>query len=112
MLALCRYCDALKNHSYRYLPLSIPVKSIHRSQTLEVEYFEVLPKTMPILYGPDHDKPWVNTLRKIVHGRKSLFCNSMGIRDSNWDIIAQRPETPISMQGRRTTGCQHLYGGI
>jgi len=77
MLALCRNCDDLKNHSYRYLPLSIPVKSIHRGQTLEVEYFEVLPKTMPILSGPDHDKPWVNTLRKIVHGHDSLFSISM-----------------------------------
>ncbi len=73
MLALCRYCDDLKNHSYRYLPLSIPTKSIHSVQKLDVQYFEMLPKSMPILYGSDHDKPWVNTLRKIVHGRVSLF---------------------------------------
>jgi hypothetical protein len=73
MLALCRNCDELKQHSYRYLPLSIPNKSIHRAQKLDVEYSEVVPKTMPILYGPDHDKPWVNTLRRIVHGRNSLF---------------------------------------
>lgn len=65
--------DALKQHSYRYLPLSIPTKSIHRVQKLDVDYSEALPKTMPILYSPDHDKPWVNTLRKIVHGRGSLF---------------------------------------
>jgi hypothetical protein len=73
MLALCRNCDELKQHSYRYLPLSIPNKAIHRVQKLDVEYSEVVPKTMPILYGPDHDKPWVNTLRRIVHGRNSLF---------------------------------------
>ena len=73
MLALCRNCDALKNHSYRYLPLSVPGKSIHRVQKLDVEYAEALYKTMPILHGPDHDKPWVNTLRKIVHGHDSLF---------------------------------------
>ncbi len=79
MLALCRNCDALKQHSYRYRPLSVPNKSVLRVQKLEVEYSEVLPKTMPILYGPDHDKPWVNTLRKIVHGRDSLFSKSMGI---------------------------------
>jgi len=77
MLALCRNCDALKQHSYRYLPLSVPIKSVHRVQKLEVEYSEVFLKTMPILYGPDHDKPWVNTLRKIVHGRPSLFSRSM-----------------------------------
>ena len=73
MLALCRNCDDLKNHSYRYLPLSVPGKSIHRVQKLDVEYCEVLPKTMPILHGPDQDKSWVNTLRKIVHGHDSLF---------------------------------------
>jgi hypothetical protein len=73
MLALCRNCDELKQHSYRYLPLSIPNKAIHRVQKLDVEYSELVPKTMPILYGPDHDKPWVNTLRRIVHGRNSLF---------------------------------------
>jgi len=73
MLALCRNCDELKQHSYRYLPLSIPNKAIHRVQKLDVEYSEVVPKTMPILYGSDHDKPWVNTLRRIVHGRNSLF---------------------------------------
>jgi hypothetical protein len=77
MLALCRNCDALKQHSYRYLPLSIPTKSIRRVQKLVVEYSEVLYKTMPILHGPDHDKPWVNILRKIVHGRDSLFSRSM-----------------------------------
>jgi hypothetical protein len=77
MLALCRNCDVLKQHSYRYLPLSIPNKSVHRVQKLEVEYSEVLEKKMPILYGPDHDKPWVNNLRKIVHGRDSLFSRSM-----------------------------------
>ncbi len=73
MLALCRNCEALKQHSYQYLPLSIPNRSIHRVQKLDVEYSEVVPKPMPILYGPDHDKPWVNTLRRIVHGRHSLF---------------------------------------
>ena len=73
MLALCRNCDDLKNHSYRYLPLSVPGKSIHRVQKLDVEYAEALYKTMPILHGPDQDKPWVNTLRKIVHGHDSLF---------------------------------------
>ena len=73
MLALCRNCDELKQHSYRYLPLSVPNKSVHRVQKLDVEYSEVVPKPMPILYGPDHDKPWVNTLRRIVHGRHSLF---------------------------------------
>lgn len=77
MLALCRNCEELKQHSYRYLPLSIPNKSIHRVQKLDVEYSEVLYKTMPILYGPDHDKPWVNTLRRIVHDRHSLFSRSM-----------------------------------
>jgi hypothetical protein len=77
MLALCRNCEELKIHSYRYLPLSIPSKSIRRSQQLVVEYAEMLPKKMPILYGPDHDKPWVNTLRKIVHRRSSLFYSSM-----------------------------------
>lgn len=77
MLALCRNCDELKHHSYRYHPLSIPNKSTLRVQKLDVEYSEVLYKTMPILHGPDHDKPWVNTLRKIVHGRDSLFSRSM-----------------------------------
>ena len=77
MLALCRNSDALKHHSYQYLPLSVPNKSVHRVQNLDVEYSEVLYKTMPILYGSDHDKPWVNTLRKIIHGRDSLFSSSM-----------------------------------
>lgn len=79
MLALCRNCNALKYHSYQYLPLTIPYKNYHVAQKLDVEYSEMVPKTMPILYGPDHDKPWVNTLRKIVHGRNSLFSKSMGI---------------------------------
>jgi hypothetical protein len=77
MLALCRNCDALKQYSYRYYPLSVPTKSVHRVQKLDVEYSEVLYKTMPILHGPDHDKPWVNNLRKIVHGYVSLFPKSM-----------------------------------
>ena len=77
MLALCRNCDALKQHSYRYLPLVIPHKNNHVVQKLDVEYDEVVPKSMPIFYGPDHDKPWVNTLRKIVHGHDSLFFKSM-----------------------------------
>jgi len=77
MLALCRNCDALKQHTYRYFPLSIPAKSVHRVQKLDVEYSEVLYKSMPILHGPDHDKPWVNTLRMIVHGHDSLFSRSM-----------------------------------
>jgi hypothetical protein len=68
MLALCRHQDALRQHAYEYLPLTVPTKSIHGVQKLEVEYAETLPKSMPILYGPDHDKPWVNTLRRIVHG--------------------------------------------
>jgi hypothetical protein len=77
MLALCRNCEALKEHSYQYLSLSNPKKSVHRVQRLDVEYSEVLYKTMPILHGPDHDKPWVNTLRKFIHGRDSLFSRSM-----------------------------------
>ena len=77
MLALCRNCDALKHHAYRYLPLMVPHKNNHVTQKLDVEYSEVLYKTMPILHGPDHDKPWVNTLRKIVHGSGSLFSRSM-----------------------------------
>lgn len=77
MLALCRNCEALKQHSYHYLPLSVSSISIHRVQKLDVEYSEVLYKTMPILHGPDHDKPWVNNLRKIVHGHDSLFSRSM-----------------------------------
>jgi len=68
MLALCRHQDALRQHAYEYLPLAVPTKSIQRVQKLEVEYAETLPKSMPILYGPDHDKPWVNTLPRIVHG--------------------------------------------
>jgi hypothetical protein len=68
MLALCRHQDALRQHAYEYLPLTVPTKSIHGVQKLEVEYAETLPKSMPILYGSDHDKPWVNTLRRIVHG--------------------------------------------
>ncbi len=77
MLALCRNCEALKQHSYQYFPVTIPHKNNHVVQKLDVEYSEVLYKTMPILQGPDHDKPWVNNLRKIVHGCDSLFSRSM-----------------------------------
>jgi len=77
MLALCRNCDALKHHSYRYLPLSVPHKNNHVVLKLDVEYAEVLYKSMPILYGPDHDKPWVNNLRRFIHGHDSLFSRSM-----------------------------------
>ena len=77
MLALCRNCEALKQHSYQYFPLTISHKNNHVVQKLDVEYSEVLYKTMPILHGPDHDKPWVNNLRKIIHGRDSLFSRSM-----------------------------------
>jgi hypothetical protein len=77
MLALCRNCEALKQHSYQYFPLTIPHKNNHVVQKLDVEYSEVLYKTMPILHGPDHDKPWVNDLRKIIHGCDSLFSRSM-----------------------------------
>lgn len=73
MLALCQNCDALKQHSYQYFPLTIPHKNNHVVQKLDVEYSQGLYKSMPILYGPDHDKSWVNTLRRIVHGRHSLF---------------------------------------
>ncbi len=73
MLAFCRHCDTLKQHTYRYLPLSISRRSNHRTMNLAVEYGEVFPRSMLILYGPDHDKPWVNVLRKIVHDRTSLF---------------------------------------
>ncbi len=57
MLALCRNCEALKQHSYLYYPLSIPHKNNRVVLKLDVEYSEVLYKTMPILHGPDHDKP-------------------------------------------------------
>jgi hypothetical protein len=77
MLALCRNCDSLKHHSYQYYSLSVPHKNNHVVLKLNVEYSEVLYKTMPILHGPDHDKPWVNNLRKIVHGHDSLFSRSM-----------------------------------
>ena len=69
MLALCRYCDELKNHSYRYLPVQTHRSSYHRSQNLEVEYSEVLEKSLPIFYGPDQDKPWVRSLHRLIHGR-------------------------------------------
>jgi hypothetical protein len=77
MLALCRNSEALKQHSYHYFPLTVPHKNNHVIQKLDVEYSEMLYKTMPILYGPDHDKPWVNNLRKLVHGHDSLFSRSM-----------------------------------
>lgn len=77
MLALCRNCEALIQHSYQYFPLTIPHKNNHVVQKLDIKYLEVLYKTIPILHGPDHDKPWVNNLRKIVHGRDPLFSRSM-----------------------------------
>ncbi len=73
MLAVCCSCEELKQHSYQYVPLSIPNKSIHRVQKLDEKYSKLVPKSMPILYGPDHDKPLGNTLRRIVYGRHSLF---------------------------------------
>jgi hypothetical protein len=36
-------------------------------QKLDEEYAKELPKPMPILVGPDYDKPWANTLCRIVH---------------------------------------------
>jgi len=38
MLALCRNCDVLKQHSYQYFPLTIPHKNNHVVQKLDVEY--------------------------------------------------------------------------
>jgi hypothetical protein len=79
MLALCRNCDQLRCHAYRYLPTQTPKKISHRLQKLEVKYAEGLQKSMPIFFGPDQDKPWVRSLYRHIHGRFSLFCNSRGI---------------------------------
>ena len=79
MLALCRNCEQLRCHAYRYYPIQTPHKKYRRLQKLEVKYEEGLQKTMPIFHGPDQDKPWVRSLFRYIHGRNSLFCNSRGI---------------------------------
>ena len=73
MLALCRNCDALKQHAYRYLPVHQPSRQYHHMQNLEVEYTEVLHKSMPIFCGPDQNKPWVRSLHRLIRGQVSLF---------------------------------------
>ena len=69
MLALCRNCEQLKLHAYRYLPTQVPDKNYHRLPNLEVEYSEAIQKSMPIFSGPDQDKPWVKSLYRLIHGR-------------------------------------------
>lgn len=79
MLALCRNCDKLKVHAYRYRPVQSPVCHYHLTQKLDVEYGEVLQKSMPLFSGPDQHKPWVRQLHRYIHGGNSLFPLSMGI---------------------------------
>ena len=69
MLALCRNCDQLKLHAYKYLPVETPKKGYHCLPNLEVEYSEALQKQMPIFSGADQDKPWVRSLHRLVYGR-------------------------------------------
>jgi hypothetical protein len=69
MLALCRNCEQLKIHAYRYLPTQATKKIIHRLPNLEVEYSEALQMSMPIFQGPDQDKPWVRSLHRYIYGR-------------------------------------------
>lgn len=69
MLALCRNCEQLKLHAYQYLPTQRPEKKHRCSPNLEVEYSEVINKTMPIFSGPDQNKPWVKLFHRSIHGR-------------------------------------------
>jgi hypothetical protein len=69
MLALCRNCNQLKSHAYRYLPMHDFKKIVHPSPNLEVEYSEAIDKPMPIFQGPDQDKPWVRTFFRFIHAR-------------------------------------------
>lgn len=69
MLALCRNCEQLKHHAYRYVPTHLPDKNYHRLPNVEVEYSEAIQKSMPIFSGPDQDKSWVKSLHRLIHGR-------------------------------------------
>jgi hypothetical protein len=69
MLALCRYRDQLGQLAYCYLPL-VPLQKVsHRLISLEVDYSDVLNKSMPVFSGPSHNKPWAISLFRYTHGR-------------------------------------------
>ncbi len=79
MLALRQHYEALQQHAFRYCPVQSPLRQYHRTQHLEVEYEEVLQKSMPIFSSSDQYKPWVRELRRYILDPNSLFLHSKGI---------------------------------
>ncbi len=66
MLALCQNKENLKHLALHYLPLEIP-KRPRRGKRLPLDRSEYLQGRMPIFYGPDQDKLWVEELHRYVH---------------------------------------------
>lgn len=79
MLALRQNYEALQQHAYRYFPVQSTIRQYRRTQRLEVEYDEVLQKSMPIFSSADQFKPWVRELHRHIHCPGSLFLQSRGI---------------------------------
>jgi len=69
MLALCQHKQTLKHLALQYLPLELPQKPDRRKELVldRLDRSEFLDAGMPIFYGPDRDKPWVEELYRYVH---------------------------------------------
>jgi hypothetical protein len=60
MLALCRHKEELRQHGYRYLPVTTLPQVPH----LRIgEAGNIHPASVPIFRGPDQAKPWVRQLK-------------------------------------------------
>jgi hypothetical protein len=69
MLALCQHKQTLKHLAFQYLPLDPPNKPDHRKGLVSdrSDRSKFLDAGMPIFYGPDQNKPWVEELYSYVH---------------------------------------------
>ena len=66
MLSICQHKETLKHQAFHYLPLEMPREMNRRKKKLW-DRSEYLYAGMPILEGPDQDKPWVEELYRYVH---------------------------------------------
>lgn len=66
MLALCQHKETLKHLAFQFLPLDTPEHSRRRKGVTD-DRSQDLVRRLPIFYGPDQDKPWVEEFYRRVH---------------------------------------------
>lgn len=66
MLALCQHKETLQHLAFQFLPLDPPEHSRKRKGVPD-DRSQDLVRRMPIFYGPDQDKPWVEEFYHRVH---------------------------------------------